>query len=375
MILYKGFNVGQIEHVHFNFMERMIYYNAFIRAPYHKLITTNTRFWSVSGLQAEATADGVTLQTGTLQALLQGGIAFSVPEGEHLGQPVTERAYYYIYPSQSAIYEKQYVFSLRYALLVDSKERGLSAGAPVYFRGIQVGKVLHSDNIEPGQNLLEHTMKIPVVLEIYPGSLGLEDSKQGKLEASEYINRLLTEGMNATIKVSNFLLGQQSVEINFPQPMLQQADPNPITFHNKLVVIPVIPDTISHITTQLGELVEKINNLPLQSLAWRLEQLLAKGEQTLSSIDQVAVDAHDRQLVTSFNGTMRNARELMQSYADNSTTSREIQRMLVTISDAFVELKPLLTQLKNKPTGLIFPSKPHNEPEPIRKPTEVRSLQ
>ncbi|GJL75227.1 intermembrane transport protein PqiB [Nitrosomonas sp.] len=367
VILYKGFNVGQIEKVHFNLDKRMIYYDAFIKAPYHELMTTNTRFWKMSGISAEVTADGVTLQAGTIQSLLQGGIAFSVPEGERLGERITQHAEYHIYPSQSAINEKHYDHSLRYVLLVESNERGLSSGAPVYYRGIQVGKVLRSGDIEPGRHLLEPSMKIPVVMELYPGSFGLEDSQQGRVEAERHINQLVTEGLSATIKVSNFILGQQLVEINFPSSSTKQPKLHALDYHNDLVIIPVTLDGISHISAQLSELIEKINNLPLESIGKRAEQLLAQSTQTLHSIEKMTTDIHDLELVASLNGTLHDARELMSDFTAESATNQELQRMLATVADAFAEIKPLLTQLKNKPDALIFSNGIQDEPEPTRK--------
>ncbi|HBV20553.1 MAG TPA: paraquat-inducible protein B, partial [Nitrosomonas sp.] len=364
VILYKGFNVGQIEKVHFNLDKRMIFYDAFIKAPYHELMTTNTRFWKMSGISAEVTADGVTLQAGTIQSLLQGGIAFSVPEGERLGERITQHAEYHIYPSQSAINEKHYDHSLRYVLLVESNERGLSSGAPVYYRGIQVGKVLRSGDIEPGRHLLEPSMKIPVVMELYPGSFGLEDSQQGRVEAERHINQLVTEGLSATIKVSNFILGQQLVEINFPSSSTKQPKLHALDYHNDLVIIPVTLDGISHISAQLSELIEKINNLPLESIGKRAEQLLAQSTQTLHSIEKMTTDMHDLELVASLNGTLHDARELMSDFTAESATNQELQRMLATVADAFAEIKPLLTQLKNKPDALIFSNGIQDEPEP-----------
>ena len=42
-IIYKGLTVGQFEDIYFNFEERVVYYNAFIKAPYHQLITSNKK--------------------------------------------------------------------------------------------------------------------------------------------------------------------------------------------------------------------------------------------------------------------------------------------------------------------------------------------
>ena len=58
LIHYKGINVGKIEDVELNFTERKIYYSVFITAPYHQLISSETRFWKASGIRAEMTSSG-----------------------------------------------------------------------------------------------------------------------------------------------------------------------------------------------------------------------------------------------------------------------------------------------------------------------------
>jgi paraquat-inducible protein B len=58
-IIYKGLDVGQIEDVHFNSSERIVYYNVFVKAPYHELLTENTKFWSISGISVGITSDGL----------------------------------------------------------------------------------------------------------------------------------------------------------------------------------------------------------------------------------------------------------------------------------------------------------------------------
>ncbi len=78
-ITYKGLTVGQFEDIYFNFEERVVYYNAFIKAPYHKLITTNTKFWDITGLNVDLKADGLSIKTGNLETILSNGVTFDVP--------------------------------------------------------------------------------------------------------------------------------------------------------------------------------------------------------------------------------------------------------------------------------------------------------
>jgi paraquat-inducible protein B len=106
-IVYKGFNVGQIEDIYFNSDENKMYYNAFIAAPYHTLIRTNTRFWKLSGLEVELSADGLNIQAGTLETIARGGVTFGLPNDEVMGEMVEGRAYFDIYADEQAIMDER----------------------------------------------------------------------------------------------------------------------------------------------------------------------------------------------------------------------------------------------------------------------------
>jgi paraquat-inducible protein B len=87
-ILYKGFRVGRIESAEFDVASQKMQYGAFIEAPYDELVTSATRFWNASGISVSATADGIQVQTASLEAVLVGGVVFGLPEGVEPGGPV-----------------------------------------------------------------------------------------------------------------------------------------------------------------------------------------------------------------------------------------------------------------------------------------------
>ncbi len=369
-ILFQGFKVGKVEDVFFNSDERMMYYNAFIEAPYHKLITSNTRFWNTSGVRLELNTSGLAVQTGTLETILGGGISFDVPEGEPLGEQIAERAYYYIYPSRSDIYEKHYVFSLDYVVLVDDSVSGLSVGAPVIYRGVQIGKVLRTDYLPEGSNLLDQAVKIPILLELHPGRLGLPDSMEGREQAKGSIDKLLTKGLVAAIKSATFLPGKQLVELS----MADDGKVVPVVYYKDMAVIPVGQDIIREIADNIGEFVNKINNLPIESIAVNLDELLVEAtgtmasiEQLATSVDELASDADQQRLMLTLNDTLEEFRGLAQSFTTDSPANKDIQRMLESLSGVMNELRPLLTELNNQPNGLIFTAGGGQEPEPVRK--------
>ncbi len=370
LIHYKGINVGKVEDVEFNFSERKIYYSVFITAPYHKLISSETRFWKASGIRAEMTSEGFQVEAGPIDSLLLGGISFSIPEGQFVSEPVAEKSLFYIYPNRTAIFEKQYLFAIQYWVLVKDSIGGLSVGAPVVHRGLQVGKVLRTDYIPEGRNLLDKSMDIPVLIEINPGRLGLPDSEDSLLRATNDINTWIQQGLVATIKSRNFLLGSQLVNLQYEEGTTQAE----LSYFKELVVIPTGVDSLEKFTESIEAFIAKINHLPLESVVGKLDLLLDEGTATLVSFQQLANsgesllgDARTMQLLEQLTDTMDALEETAQSFANDSQTSQDLQRTLQNISAFLEEMIPLITELKNQPSGLVIPTSPREEAEPMRK--------
>ncbi len=370
LVHYKGINVGKVEDVELNFLERKIYYNVFITAPYHQLISSETRFWKASGIRAELTGGGFQVEAGPIDSLLLGGISFSIPEGHFVSEPVAENSLFYVYPSRSAIFEKQYLFSIQYWVLAEGSVGGLSVASPVVHRGIQVGKVLRTDYIPEGRNLLDKNMNIPVLIEINPGRLGLPDSEESLARATADINTWISQGLVATIKSDNFLLGSQLVDLQYEEGTSQAE----LTYFMDLVVIPTGIDTLDQFTRSIEEFIAKINHLPLESVVSKLELVLDEGATTLVNFQELAStgdtligDERITELLVQLSGTLSALEVTAQSFANDSQTNQDLQRTLQQISGFLAEMIPLITELKNQPSGLIFPTSPREEPEPLRK--------
>jgi paraquat-inducible protein B len=370
-ILHRGFKVGKVEDIYFNSSERMMYYNAFIEAPYHTLMTDNTRFWDVSGFHAELTGNGIAVHTSGIEALLTRGISFGVPEGEAVGERVTDRAYYQIYPSRTASKEERFDYSLSFVLLVESAVEGLGTGAPVFLRGICVGSVKRAGYVPESSNLLEMATRLPVYIEIYPGQLGLPDSEEGEKLAREGLMDWLEQGMTASMSRSNPIIGQYRVELKLPAEFIE----SPATFFDGVPVIPVVPDAgLGAIMSQVGLLMEKINRVDVTEIGNSLQGLLEETTATMiriqalaSSADSVVGDAQQQQLVRTLNDTLIEFRRLAESYSQNSPANRELTQLMEVMVDTLSRLEPLLIELNNKPNSMIFTGRGEPEREPQRK--------
>jgi len=371
-IIYKGLTVGQFEHIYFNFDERVVYYNAFIKAPYHQLVTSNTKFWDVSGLRMDLTADGLSIQTGNIETMLTNGVTFDVPKGMEQGKEITERAYYDIYENYKAADDERYKESIEYVVLVSNTIRGLNVGAPVEYRGVLLGHVksvnLLAQKTNEKPQLFNNEIKIPILVSLQPGRVGLPDNEVGVRMMEQQHQLWIKEGLRASLKTGNLLTG--SLFIDFQHyPNLSQAQDNTDTNsfeksqYNEYTIIPSIDDEFSQITAKANQFIDNLNALPLEEMSGNTNQLITEFTQTAKSFQKVSDnlstvfdDVNRQQLSQELKTTLQGYRKLSQDLSAGSKGYEELRQTLSSLTKVMNELQPLLNQLNHQPNGLIFES-------------------
>jgi paraquat-inducible protein B len=141
-IYYRRLNVGQVTTYALAPDGQSVDVTIFIHAPYDKYVTTETRFWNVSGVNITLNSEGVQVRTESIAALLAGGIAFDVPEFAKPGASAAPaKAQFTLYRYRAVAMKEPDPFERRYVLYFNESVRGLSTGAPVTLFGLQVGEV------------------------------------------------------------------------------------------------------------------------------------------------------------------------------------------------------------------------------------------
>lgn len=371
-IVYKGFNVGQIEDIYFNSDEDKMYYNAFIEAPYHTLIRSNSRFWKVSGLEIELSADGLKLQAGTLETIARGGLTFGLPADEVMGDRIDGRAYFAIYADEQAIMDERYKHFIDYILLVEDSVRGLNVGAPVEFRGVKIGQVIRNDVVyRQMANLLDKSSLIPVLIRLEPGRMGLSDDKAGIDQVKVEIDEWVKVGLKASLVTGNLVTGSQLIELQYFD--IVGSENESVGHFQQYAVIPVVPNRFSRIGIEVVELVDKLNNLPVDSLATSTQAVLLEAEKTLMKLRKLPLESMASHANETLAKTNRMLYELANSVTsldrilnevDQTQLPTEMVKTLQSVNAVLLDLKPLLLQMRNKPNSLIFSGQPVDKIEP-----------
>ena len=357
-VIYKGLKVGEIEDTYFNVEERVVYYNTFINAPYHKLITENTKFWDISGLAVELNAGGLKFDTGSIESLLTNGVTFGVPDGIPDGEQITERTYFDIHRTYEEASEQRYKLSAKFVILVKDTVRGLHIGAPVEYRGLEVGKVLAINPPEISQNsLLDKRFDIPVIISIQPGRVLLPDNQQGLDSIKQQTLRWVDEGLRASLKMGNLLTSALFVDLQH----YDNASPATIARVKDYDVIPTVSNEFAQITAKISAVLDNINQMELKNLASNTNQMLTDITQTAESLrqtsenfDQLIASVQGEKLNSQLLSTLENLNTLTQDFSSGSESYQEINHALRAIQQTLSDMQPLLLQLNSNPNSLIF---------------------
>ena len=367
-IIYKGFKVGEFEEAEFNIEERVVDYSAFIQAPYHKLITQNTRFWNVSGVKLHLKSSGVKVETGSLETLLANGVTFGIPKGASSGGQVDENASFIIFSDDAAASNARYKLYASYVLLIDETVRGLTEGAPVEYRGIEVGEVaqINPANLIDG-NILDQNYPIPVLIRIYPGKVRQQDTQESLQAVKDTMHEWIGKDLRATLRMGNVLTGGLYVDLQHDI----NASPLTVKTISDIEVIPTVSNEFTQLTQKADAILDKLNNLPLETMIVEVTNVIDdikaasnRVEQASSDFDTLMGDIDAKALNKNLNEMLINVSALLENYTEGGLSKGEIQETVDTMQETLRNIQPLLLQLNQKPNGLIFSDNSEEDIQP-----------
>ena len=371
-IVYNGFKVGRIEGVIFDGEKKEMRYDAFIDAPYDDLVTTTSRFWNVSGVAVNASAAGIEVTTGSLETILLGGVAFgnlpTLPPGEKAASGAT----YKLAPSYRDLAEDPFSYRVYYVSKFNQSLRGLEPGAPVEYRGIQIGKVeriLVKELVE--DRLMGEGTPIPVLFYLEPGRLGVSDAPETAAFLQESFPKWIQNGMRVSLQTGSLLTGKLYLNMDY----YQDAEAVQPEEFGGYAIIPSIPSGLGRLEQQVSGLLDKLNSLPLEPLVANASTALGKLDDTLVSATgalgslQTVLDREGtRALPGEINQTLAELRKTLANLSPDSAVGQSISNSVFELNRTLRNLEELTRTLSDKPNSLIFPTDTPVDPQPEARP-------
>ena len=237
----------------------------------------------------------------------------------------------------------------KYIMYFDESVKGLTVGAPVLFRGVQVGSVT---NITIEANLATMHIQIPVIIEIEPHRWKVVG---GERNPKKYVPKLIEMGLRAELIMQSFITGQLMIELNLrPGTPLILKDTN-----KEYTEIPTLPSTAEKLAQALGELdlkgLEKnlestlagfdrfVNNPDLTTSTRALKETLQEARKLITRTDrQVDPLAEDLKKTAKDFGKLANN---LDSQVGGVTTG--LNKTMSTAKGVLSEDSPLMVELEN----------------------------
>ncbi|MCE2595899.1 intermembrane transport protein PqiB [Motilimonas cestriensis] len=361
-INFRGFEVGRIETVSYDIESRQTQYDIFIFSPYDALVTSNTRFWMKPGVSLSLDAKGIQFEMDSLESVITGGITFGLPTGWEPGERITQNSQFYLFTDEATILTESYDNYLEYVLFFDESIAGLNVGSPVQFKGIQVGQVKEIPYLKLAPNYqYEFQDMIPVLIRIEFDRW--RTANNGDVEYwSKVIDRMLNRGLHARLKTANLLTGARLIDLTVQEDAVNDPDQLKLAQQLKVKIIPTMKGGFDQLEQKVSQLLDKINNLEIETTIHNANALLKTTEQSMRAIDQIMTNEDTQGLPKEFNNTLAQANETLRSYSKDSQLHKDLSQTVRALEQSLRELQPFLRKISAKPNAIIFDGKTQRDP-------------
>jgi paraquat-inducible protein B len=303
-IYYQGLLAGEVLGWELGSDRKSIFIHAFIKAPYDKLVQSNTRFWNVSGMDVSVGSEGVRMRTESVQSLLYGGIAFETPDTLEPVKESVEGLVFTLYDSLESIQEQAFIKKITFILFFEGSVRGLNVGAPVEFKGIKVGSV---KDVRLEFDSRDTSFRIPVLIEIEPERI----IERGGGEISSPMNTLDTlveRGLRAQLQTGSLLTGQLFVELDMhpdtPVRLVNAGGPFP--------ELPTIPTSLEQMTVSLKRILAKMEKVDMERIGEELLGTLEGANRLTKGASELIQKPEMRTALTDLQESLHSFKSILQ---------------------------------------------------------------
>ena len=310
-----------------------------MQAPYDQYVNPNTRFWHASGIDLSLSASGLTVQTQSVLSILIGGIAFETAPSETVPPPAEENTVFTLFANRTQAFNPPPRNPQTYVLVFKDSVRGLSAGAPVEFRGIPIGEV---SDVRAQIDIKTFQFSVPVTISLDPTRLGvkiLDISAGVDLETMrrKLIDALVAHGVRAQLKTGNLLTGAVYVSLDF----FPGAPPATVDWSQTPVELPTTSGQLEATEATVENIIKKLDKVPFEQIGDELQKAIAQLDKTLVSAQST---------LSSARGTLDNTTVLTEP---NSSQVQQFGSTLQEVSRAARSLRVLADYLERHPEALL----------------------
>jgi paraquat-inducible protein B len=300
-VSYHSIAVGKVMSVRLDGLQSAVI-EAFVQAPYDRLVRPDSAFWKASPLQLSLSGQGIGASFKPAAALA-GEVAFDTPQSAASEAPAASGARFTLYASEAEADTAPKGPEVLYQAIFDAPTGDLKIGSPVTLRGFPIGAIR---DIGFAFDEATGVVSTPVTFGIAPGRLGLSAASpqpEGywRPRTDAALARLIARGWRVRLRQTPPLLGARAIDIE-----LEKGAPRGrIDYAGAYPRLPssAAGDTAALLSTA-NQILDRVNALPIEAIGQsvrrtveRLDRLTGSPEvadslhhldATLSELDQLA---------------------------------------------------------------------------------------
>lgn len=346
----------------------------FVREPYDDWVVPETRFWNGSGLHVGTGSDGLEIGFQSAQSLFSGSIQFQTrPDSE--GKPASApESTFHLYPSRAMADVDMYGQSIPYVSYFQSSIRGLTEGSEVHMFGRRLGAVTSVELLTDPRPEHEGNMAVRVAYVLQP-ERGLRE-RDWQVLGGRGMQALVANRMRVVLETSNFLTGQKVLSLKY----VPGAAPEAVASEENVLVLPSSTQGLDELSAAAGEIASSLQSIPFGEIGANLNR-------TLASVERAVGGPELERAIVSLDATFKEVHSLVQraeaglgpallrlpaiserlehaveqadtlfgrsGYGSNSTTQRNLQRMMDQVGEAARSIRLLADFLNRHPEAVL----------------------
>ncbi|WP_459199129.1 intermembrane transport protein PqiB [Ralstonia pseudosolanacearum] len=357
-VYFRRVRVGQVTSYDIDADGKGVTLHIFVNAPFDRFVTRSSRFWNASGIDLKLDASGLKVDMQSLLTVALGGIAFQSPEDADRDPAPQNTEFELVRNEAMALKDPEHV-SQTVVMYFHRSLRGLTVGAPVEFKGINVGEI---KSIGIHYSKERHEFVLPVTAVLYPTRFGMDVRDDTAAHATEdtraQFDTLIRNGMRAQLKSASLLTGQQFVQLDFVEPADRGKTPPRFGLRERggAYVFPTADNPTDDIEAQIAGIVKKLNKVPFEQIGQDVHRALNSLDATLKQTEQLAKTVNN-DLAPQMKDTLAEARRTLetarQTFSEDAPLQRNARDTLEQVAKAAASVRVLTDYLDRHPEALI----------------------
>lgn len=350
-LYYRQLNVGQVISYDLTKDGKSVMIEIFVRAPYDKYVTDQSRFWEAGGIDVSLGAEGFSLHTQSLLSVLIGGIAFETPPSADNPHPAADRTVFALFDSRAQALANPEMIITPYVLHFDETLHGLNVGAPVMFYGLPVGEVTdigldYDENSQTAHPRVDINLYPTRFLKHVKQAYGLDIKARSEAWRHSFLEKAVERGLRAQMRSGNLLTGKLYVALDiFPD-----APKVKIDWTRSPAELPVVRSGTQDLQNKLSSILAKIDKMPIDSIGKNVRNLVVKLDLLMKHINEQTLP----ELKKTLEGLNRGIENINTSLVDkDAPTQQQLRETLKEISKTAQGISALAEYLELKPEALI----------------------